>query len=357
MWRKTRLTERLGLEFPIIQAPMAGSTTPALAAAVAAAGGLGSLGLATSSIEAARDQIAAFRRASNRGLNANFFCHPDPAPVSGAYGEMRARLQPFYAARGLGAVPEPSVPWRSFGDAHVALLGETKPEVVSFHFGLPAPEHLRAVKAAGAFVISSATTVAEARWLEAHGADAIVAQGLEAGGHRGTFLDADPGAQAGLFALLPQVVDAVGVPVVAAGGIVDGRGIAAALMLGAEAVQIGTAFLRCPEASVQPAHRAALARARDDGTRLTRLFSGRPARALANRLMDSLADMEGKTVPFPAQLSLTAPLRSGPPREDMADILSMWAGQGAPATREMAADALVRTLVAETENCLGAIAR
>ena len=216
---------------------------------------------------------------------------------------MRARLQPYYAANGLGDVPMPQPPFATFGSDHLDLVRRHRPQVVSFHFGLPQQELLEAVK------MSSATTVAEARWLEAHGVDAVIAQGLEAGGHRGTFLGADLSIQTGLFALLPQIARAVAVPVVAAGGIVDGRGIVAALVLGASGVQVGTAFLRCPEASVHPAHRAALAAARDDSTRQTRLFTGNPARVIRNRLTQELRDAESLAVAFPAQSALTAPLR------------------------------------------------
>jgi nitronate monooxygenase len=208
---------------------------------------------------------------------------------------------------------------------------------------------LRAVKETGAVVLCSATTVAEARWLEAHGVDVVIAQGLEAGGHRGSFLGIDPSSQAGLFALLPQVARAVRLPVVAAGGIADGRGIAAAFVLGASGVQIGTAFLRCPEASVAPAHRAALAAASDDGTRLTRLFSGRPNRVIRTGFTEELRDAEDLAAPYPTQITLMAPLRQSAASADYAAFL---AGQAAPLTREMQAADLVRTLAAETEELL-----
>jgi nitronate monooxygenase len=346
MWQRNALCERLGVDRPIIQAPMAGSTTPQLAAAVSNAGGLGSLGLATSAIEDADRQIAAFKSLSNRSLNANFFCHAEPGDLAAAGTAMRERLKPYYAAHGLGEVPHPSLPYRSFGPEHLELIRRYRPRVVSFHFGLPPDDLFRAVKEAGAVVLSSATTVAEARWLEARGVDVVIAQGLEAGGHRGLFLANDPASQVGLFALLPQVARAVRVPVVAAGGIADGQSIAAALVLGASGVQLGTAFLRCPEASVHPEHRAALASATDDATRITRLFSGRPNRVMRTRFMDEMRDAEHLAAPFPSQITLMAPLRQDPGKMD---FLSHLAGQAAPLTRDMPAADLVRTLIAETE--------
>jgi nitronate monooxygenase len=354
MWERNLLCELLGVERPIIQAPMAGSTTAQLAAAVSNAGGLGSLGLGTSMIEDANRQIAAFKSLSNRSLNANFFCHAEPGDVACTGAGMRKRLQPYYTANGLGDVPLPSLPYRSFGSGHLELIRQHRPRVVSFHFGLPPDDLLRAVKETGAIVMSSATTVGEAQWLEAHGVDVVIAQGLEAGGHRGSFLGADPASQAGLFALLPQVARAVRLPVVAAGGVADGQGIAAVLVLGASSAQLGTAFLRCPEASVHPAHRAALASATDDGTRITRLFSGRPNRVVRTRFVDEMRDAEELAAPFPSQITLIAPLRRDDPSNT--NFMSHLAGQAAPLTREMPAADLVRTLVTETEERLARFA-
>jgi len=344
-----RLCEILGVEHPIIQAPMAGSATPQLAAAVSNAGGLGSLGLAASPVDAADQQLAAFKSLSNRSLNANFFCHTEPGDVAGAAEAMRKRLQPRFTKHGLGEVPVPSLPFRSFNAEHLAVIRRHRPRVVSFHFGLPPEDLLRAVRETGAIVMSSATTVAEARWLEARGVDVVIAQGFEAGGHRGSFLASDPALHVGLFALLPQVVRAVRVPVVAAGGIADGQGIAAAIVLGASGAQLGTAFLRCPEASVPPEHRAALASATDDGTRLTRLFSGRPNRVMRSPFMDELREAEELVAPFPAQLSLIAPLRRDAAKTG---VVALLAGQAAALTREMPAADLVRVLVSETGECL-----
>lgn len=351
MWHRNPFTTRLRLDWPIVLAPMAGVVTPEMAASVGGSGALGSLGFAATPPDAGEQAIDAFRSACNGPINVNFFCHDDPGDVAGTATAMRQRLQSWYDRAGLGDVPAPSVPLPTFGSDHAALIEATRPEVVSFHFGLPGDALLSRVKATGAVLLASATTVAEARALAERGIDAVIAQGLEAGGHRGTFLGADPTAQPGLFALLPQIVDAVDVPVIAAGGISDGRGIAAALMLGASAVQIGTAFLRCPEANCHPAHRAALAAATDDGTRVTHLFSGRPARTLGSRYLDDLADMEGEAAPFPAQFSLHAPL-PGSGAFEARDILPLYAGQGAALSREMPAAELVGTLARETDEAL-----
>ena len=356
MWPSNALTERLGTDFAIIQAPMAGANTPALSAAVSNAGGLGSLGLGTSSVESAAGQIAEHVQASNRSLNANFFCHDEPTDAEPRSAVMRERLQPWYDEMGIGEVPLPQAPFSTFGPEHLELLERHSPKVVSFHFGLPKPELYEAVRASDAFIMVSATTVSEARWLEAQGVDAIIAQGLEAGGHRGTFQGADPTAQPGLFALLPQVTSAVKIPVIAAGGIADGRTIAATLALGASAVQIGTAFLRCPEANVHPSHGALLAQAQDDGTAVTRLFSGKPARGFRNRYMAEFASSEKEAAPFPTQLSLSGPLKRGAGEENIAEVMSLWSGQSASLSREMPAADLVALLVEETTACLGALA-
>jgi nitronate monooxygenase len=267
-------------KIPLVQAPMAGAQGPDLAIAVCRAGGLGSLPSAMLTPDLLREQIAAVRGKTEAPFNVNFFCHAEPAPDPAIEARWRARLAPYYAEAGVDPSGIRMGPARApFDEAMCAVVEEARPAVVSFHFGLPHPGLLARVKAAGALTLSSATTVAEARWLEAHGVDGVIAQGREAGGHRGMFLSDDIDAQPGLISLLPQVCDAVRLPVVAAGGIGDGRGIAAAFALGADAVQIGTAYLRTPEALISPIHRAALASARDDATRLT-LFTGRPARGL-----------------------------------------------------------------------------
>lgn len=347
MWPKDSVAQLLGIAPPIIQAPMSGVTTPELAAAVSNAGALGSLGCATMPGAAIREQIGKVRAATNRPFNVNFFVHAKPTADAGATKRMHASLTSYYAEFGLGAVPDPAEPFPPFSEDQLAAVLETRPRVVSFHFGLPAPEAVQRIKATGALVISSATTVAEACELERRGADIIVAQGAEAGGHRGTFSD-DPGAgSVGTFSLVPQIVDAVKVPVIAAGGIADGRGIAAAFALGARGVQIGTAFLGAPEAAMRPAYREALSRAKAEDTRITRVFTGRPARALRCRLTDEVTETD--TLAFPLQASLLAPLWGVNDDKVQAAFTPFWAGQSVALMRRMPAAKLVETLAAEAQ--------
>ena len=275
------------------------------------AGGLGSVPAAMLTPAALREQIGAIRARTGSPVNVNFFCHVPPAPDSRREAAWRAELAADYAGAGV-APPEPGGgPGRAPFDAGMAeVVEETRPEVVSFHFGLPEESLLARVRRTGAKIYSSATSVAEARWLDARGVEAVIAQGAEAGGHRGMFLTDDVDAPPGLFALLPQVVDAVRVPVVAAGGIADGRGIAAAFVLGARAVQIGTAYLKTPQATISPVHRRALAAAADDATRLTNLFTGRPARGLLNRFMRDHGPLNSRAPPFPLAASAVAPFRA-----------------------------------------------
>ncbi len=313
-----RLLELFGIALPIVQAPMAGASTVAMAVGAAKAGGLGSLPCALISVEQARQAVAEFRAAAaGRPVNLNFFAHRSPPADLVRALEWRARLAPYYVEAGLDpAHPAPEAGRAPFDEAFCALVEETRPEVVSFHFGLPEERLLARVKAAGAKILSSATTVAEARWLETRGAHAIVAMGSEAGGHRGTFLpgfgDAldhrlDMATQVGTMALVPQVADAVKLPVIAAGGIADRRGVAAAMALGAAGVQVGTAYLFTPEAKIPAAHRAALEEARDDNTMLTDVFTGRPARGVVNRLMREIGPL-GQGVPaFPHAGGAIAP--------------------------------------------------
>jgi nitronate monooxygenase len=351
MWPRNALTDRLNLRWPIFQAPMGSMSTPALAAAVSSAGGLGGLGMWGYSAEAAERRIAGFRQQSGGGLNVNYPLWPASEPAPDASAAMRRRLQRFYDAQGLGDAPEArAAPAGEVSDDHLAMLLRAKPEVVSFHFGLPEPRIIRTLKNAGVFVISSATTVAEAKLLEAGGVDAVIAQGIEAGGHRGTFTGVDIGAQPGLFALLPQVVDAVRVPVIAAGGVADGRTIAAAFVLGASAVQIGTAFLSCEEANVSDAYREVLGRVDDSATVITDCITGRPARVARNRLIDDLIGSGLQPLAFPVQLGLTTPLGAAADPETMA----VFAGQSAALARDMTAGDLVEALAAETSRRLGA---
>jgi nitronate monooxygenase len=271
MWPDRRLCELLGIEHPIIQAPMLGTTTPAMAAAVSNAGGLGSHGASFAPGRLATE-IEAVARATNRPVNLNFFCHERGEMTEAHHAALLKALAPHYAAAGVAPpedLPGEDVGAPSFSQAHLEVLLRHPPAVVSFHFGLPEGEAVAALKAQGCKILSSATTVAEARWLEERGVDAVIAQGWEAGGHRGVFLEPENDAQVGLFALLPQVVDAVRVPVIAAGGIADGRGIAAAFALGASGVQIGTAFISVPEAIAKPHHPEAWRRARMQSTRVS----------------------------------------------------------------------------------------
>jgi nitronate monooxygenase len=350
MWPRSDLLDLLGIVQPIVQAPMSGFATPALAAAVANAGGLGSLGCVGVPLARVREQVAALRQATNQPFNLNFFVHAEPVPDPVRAAAMRAALAPFYAAYSAGPVPEPSVPLSSFSDDDLALVLDLRPRVVSFHCGVPSVERITRIKEAGCLVLSSATTVAEARALEAAGADAIIAQGWEAGGHRGSFSDSAGAGLVGTMALVPQVVDAVQVPVVAAGGIADGRGIAAAFTLGASGVQLGTAFLACPEAATPLPHRVRLHEASDDGTVLTRIFTGRPARALRNQLASTVDDQ--MALDFPMQISLLAPLRQAAGEAAQGDFAPFWAGQAAALARPLPAAELVERLAAEAQALL-----
>ncbi len=330
---------------PLIQAPMAGAQGPALAAAVCRAGGLGSLPAALLTPALLREHVAAVRAATDAPFNVNFFCHVQPRRDEAVQARWAQALSPYAAEAGLGGTPAPRGPARTPFDAALCeVLEETRPAVVSFHFGLPPDDLLERVQRTGALVLSSATTVAEARWLQARGVDAIIAQGAEAGGHRGLFLSPDVGAQPGLFALLPQVVDAVHLPVVAAGAIADGRGIAAAFALGASAVQVGTAYLLTPEATTSDVHRAALRKATDDGTRLTNLFTGRPARSLVNRAIREMGPFSEWAPPFPLAAEAVAPLRAAFEKLGRGDFSSLWAGEAAALLREEAAEPLTRWL-------------
>ena len=346
MWHRNAFTQRLNLEWPILQAPMGQATTPTLAAAVSNAGGLGGLGMWGFAADDVERRIAGFRQQSGRSLNVNYPMWDDPGDLANVGMPMRERLQALYDAKDLGCLPTPHASAGGVDSEHLAVLERSKPEVVSFHFGLPDQQIVRELKSAGIFVLCSATTVAEARALEASGVDGVIAQGTEAGGHRGTFSGVDVRMQPGLFALLPQVVDAVRVPVIAAGGIADGRAVAAAFMLGASGVQLGTAFLRCDEANVLDAHRAALGTADDASTTITDVVSGRPSRFIKNRLVEDLSGAD--PLPFPAQLSLTGPLEATGDQ----DVTALYAGQSIALTREMPAGELVQTIAAETSQRL-----
>ena len=345
-WPRSGLLDLLGIAHPIIQAPMGQHAGPALVAAVCNAGALGSLGCGTMSIDSARRRIAQVRHASARPFNLNFFAHSAPLIDSETADLVRARLAFYYGLLGLGAVPRPTDPLPRFDEKRLQLILTTRPRAVSFHYGIPPAAMVAQIRRAGCVVIGSATTVAEAKALEQHGVDAVSAQGIEAGGPRGTFTRGDGAGLIGTMALVPQVADAVRVPVIAAGGIADGRAIAAAFALGASGVQIGTAFLGCQEAVVSAPYRGALRQATDDDARLPRVFAGPPARALRNRMTDELADAE--VIDFPAQLSLTRALAKACNDRGRTDFLPLWAGQAVPLLRSLPAAALIEALVAES---------
>jgi len=353
MFSDTRVTDLFGIDLPFIQAPMAGAQGSAMAIAVSNAGGLGSLPCAMLTPDKMRAEMGVIRQQTQGPVNLNFFCHTPPAEDPDAQTRWRNRLRDYYIEHGLDPDAEaPAVNRAPFDAVACELVEDLKPEVVSFHFGLPEAALLARVKASGAKVISSATTASEARWLAERGVDAVIAQGAEAGGHRGIFLGNDISRQPGTMALVPQVVDAVDVPVIAAGGITDGRGIAAAFMLGAAAVQVGTAFLFSPEATISDLHRAALDEASDDGTALTNLFSGRPARGLLNRVMREVGPMSPDAAPFPTAGGALAPLKKAAEDQGRADFTSLWSGQAASLGRKMGAGELVGALMQEASDWL-----
>ncbi|MCZ6860753.1 MAG: nitronate monooxygenase family protein [Alphaproteobacteria bacterium] len=357
MWPNRRLLDLIGIELPIIQAPMAGSNGSAMAIAVSEAGGLGSLPCAILDAAKVRAEIGIIRQRTTKPINVNFFCHTPAKPDPERDAAWKAKLKGYYTELGLDAsVTMPAISLAPFDDALCNIVEDLKPEVVSFHFGLPAQALLSRVKASGCLVLSSATTVEEARWLEGKGCDAIVAQGYEAGGHRGMFLTDNIATQAGTFALVPQVVDAVKVPVVAAGGIADGRGIAAAFALGAAGTQIGTAYLFTPESLITDLHRAELRAARDDRTALTNVFTGRPARSLMNRIMHEIGPMSEAAPSFPTAGGALAPLKKKAEAAGVSDFSSLWAGQAASLGSEIGTGDLTRQLAEEAGQRLKALA-
>lgn len=339
------LRRLLGIELPVIQAPMAGSQGSALAGAVSNAGGLGSLPCAMLSPQGMRKELQAVIAATSQPYNVNFFVHHQPAPDPDREAAWRALLAPYFAEHGIDAGAIVEGPARlPFDDTAADVLEEFKPPVVSFHFGLPSAALMKRVKSWGAKVLSSATTLDEARYLEAHGVDAVIAQGYEAGGHRGTFLIDDQSTQVGTFALVQQIARTVSVPVIAAGGIADGQGARAALALGAAGVQVGTAYLFCPEATANPLHRAALKSEAAQVTAITNLFTGRPARAIVNRLMREIGPINAAAPAFPLAATAIFAVRSKAERAGVDDFTPLWAGQNAAGCREMPAAALTREL-------------
>lgn len=334
------LLDKLGVALPIFQAPMAGSNGAALAAAVSGAGGLGALPCAMLSADAIRDEVAAIRAVTPNPFLLNFFCHEPPTPDPERDARWRRKLAPM--ALELGVAPDaawPAAARAPFSEPHCRLVEQLKPAAVSFHFGLPTAALVARVKAAGALVLSSATTAAEARWLAQRGCDAVIAQGVEAGGHRGMFLSDDLDEQIGLIALLPQVLDAAGgLPVIAAGGIADARGVAAALAMGAAAAQIGTAYLPTREANASAAHRRALAAAaapRGSITALTNVYTGRPARGLTTRLMREAGPLSADAPSFPLASAGVSLLREAAEAKGSGDFSPLWAGESVALAAEL----------------------
>jgi nitronate monooxygenase len=341
------LQHLLGTALPIIQAPMAGVQGSALAIAVSNAGGLGSLPCAMLAPDAMRNELAAIKAQTSNPFSVNFFCHVPPAPSAEREAAWRTALMPYYDEYGIDASAIPAGPGRApFSSEAADVLEEFKPTVVSFHFGLPPANLLQRVRAWGAKILGSATTVEEARWLEARGVDAIIAQGIEAGGHRGIFLSEDLTTQVGTFALLPQIVQQVKLPVIAAGGIADAKGVAAAIALGAAGVQVGTAYLLCSEASTSAVHRSALKSEAARHTALTNVFTGRPARSIVNRIIRELGPISNAAPAFPLATAAIAPLRAKAESKGSGDFSPLWSGQNASGCREIPAAELTRTLVA-----------
>ena len=339
------LQQLLGIELPIIQAPMAGAQGSALAVTVSNAGGLGSLPCAMLSLDAIRNEVAAISAQTSRPFNVNFFCHKPPTPSAERETAWRAALAPYYKEYGIDADRIPAGPGRApFSPEAADVLADFKPAVVSFHFGLPSADLLARARAWGSKIFSSATTIDEARWLAAQGVDAIIAQGLEAGGHRGIFLSEDLSAQVGTFALLRQIVREVNIPVIAAGGIADAKGVAAAIARGAAGVQIGTAYLLCPEATTSVVHRSALKSELARHTALTNLFTGRPARGIVNRIMKELGPISAAAPAFPLATAAIAPLRAAAESRGSGDFSPLWAGQNVSGCKEVPAAELTREL-------------
>jgi len=357
MWPDTRLLDLLGIEVPIVAAPMANFAGVDMAVAVAGAGGLGSLPCAVLTPDQVRAGVAAFRSRSDRPLNLNFFCHVEtPADLEKDRAWLD-RLAPYFDELG---VEPPVLPLGAghppFAEADCVAVEALRPEIVSFHFGLPAAPLLARVKAAGCKIMSTATSVREARFLAERGVDAIIAQGAEAGGHRGMFLETDVTRQSGTFALVRAIAKAVPVPVIAAGGIADGRGVAAALALGASAVQAGTAYLLCPESTASSLHRAALADP-DSETAITNVLTGRPARGVVNRFMREQGPIDAAAPSFPLARPAIAPLRAKAEAEGSTDFSPLWSGQGPGAPRAIGAAELTREIAEEALGRLRALGR
>lgn len=357
-WPNRRLLDIFGTEHPIIQAPMAGYVGSEMAVAVLSAGGLGSVPCGLLTPKQVREEVAKIRSQTHKPMNLNFFCH-QPKPNEAADIAWRKRLASYYLELGLDPnAPVSTPPVRRPFDADMCdVVVELKPEIVSFLFGLPEASLVKRVKAAGCFVVTTATSVVEGRWLEEHGADAVIAQGIEADGHRGMFLTNDVASQVGTFALVPQMVDAVKIPVIAASGIADGRGIAAALTLGASAVQIGTGFLFCPESRASAQHRVTLKTVHEDATALTNVFTGRPARAVITRLVREQGPLADSVPSYPLAANAVQPLRVAAESHGSLDFTYLPLGQAAPLGRELPAAELTRKLATDAAQRLGEMNR
>lgn len=340
------LAQRLNVDRLLLQAPMAGSQGSALALAVCGAGGIGALPAATLTPEALVQELTALSQGTARPWNVNFFCHTPPVPDAAREARWREALAPFYAEAGMDVAAVPAGAGRvPFSHAVADVVEPFRPPIVSFHFGLPAPDLLARVKGWGSVLLASATTVEEAIWLEAQGVDAVIAQGSEAGGHRGMFLSDDLTTQVGTFALLPQIAATVQVPVIAAGGIADAAGVRAALALGAAGVQVGTAYLCSDEALTSPIHRAVLQSEAARHTALTTLFSGRPARGIVNRVMRELGPLNPSAPAFPTATAAIAPLRAHWEKQGRGDFSPLWSGQNASSCRSAPAADITRDLL------------
>ncbi len=342
------LKDLLGIDLPIIQAPMAGVQGSAMAVAVSSAGGLGSLPCAMLTSATIYEELQTITANTSKPYNVNFFCHDHPAPDTVREAAWRKLLTPYYQEFQIDPEKIPVVPGRMpFSHEAADVLSEFKPAVVSFHFGLPSSELIACVRSWGARILSTATTVAEACWLEQQGADAIIAQGVEAGGHRGMFLTNDLATQTGTFELLREILKKVKVPVIAAGGITNAQGVAAAIAAGAVGVQIGTAYMLCTEATASAVHRAALKSEATRHTAITNLFTGRPARGIVNRLVQELGAMHDAVPPFPLAVSAVAPLRAKAEQQGSGDFSPLWCGENVSGCQEISAARLTLDLVVD----------
>ncbi|MGF1728698.1 NAD(P)H-dependent flavin oxidoreductase [Photobacterium kasasachensis] len=340
------LVDILGTELPLIQAPMAGVQDSALTIAVSEAGGLGSLPCGMLGIDDIINEITEIKRATSKPYNLNFFCHSLPEYDINRQSQWQTLLKPYFSELGMNCQSSPQGATRVPFSHNIAdVIEPFQPEIISFHFGLPDDDLLERVKGWGSRIISSATTVQEAQWLESRGVDGIIAQGFEAGGHRGMFLTDDLSTQVGTFALVSQIANTVRVPVIAAGGIADNKGVQAALTLGATAVQVGTAYLLCDEAKTSQLHRTALKNSQVRPTAVTNLFTGRPARGIVNRVMKELGAMNTTAPAFPYASIEMAQLRKLAEGRRIDDFSPLWSGQNTTGCKEISASELTRQLM------------